>query len=163
MNRLDDTGIREFRKSDVINVRRLIHHTIDVCYSGVYPPRAVQFFKEFNSDAKILKRYQEGEILVVEQNGNIIATGAIVEGDIFGVFVHPEFQHYGHGKALMRELETIANSKGYDEVVLNVSLPSRDFYEGLGYRAFEDRSIDVGDGEYLVFWDASKPLSRNES
>ena len=93
MNRPDDTCIREFRKSDVIHVWQLIHHTIDICYSGVYPPRAVQFFKEFNSDAKILERYQEGKILVVEQNGNIIATGAIVDGDIFGVFVHPEFQH----------------------------------------------------------------------
>jgi hypothetical protein len=63
----------------------------------------------------------------------------------------------------MHELETRAKSKGYDEVVLNVSLPSRDFYEGLGYKAFEDRSIDVGEGEHLAFWDARKPLTGMKS
>ena len=155
----DDTCMRAFRKSDVVQVRRLIHHTVDLCYSGVYPPRAVRFFKELHSEAKILKRHEEGEILVVEQAGNIIATGATVEGDIFGVFVHPEFQHHGHGRALMRELETRAKSKGCDEAVLSVSLPSRRFYEGLGYKTFENRSIDVGDGEHLEFWAAKKLLT----
>ncbi len=101
----DGKIVRELRESDVAQVRRLIHHTIDVCYSGVYPPRAVRFFKEFHSDAKILERHQAGEILVVEQEGNVVATGAIADGEIFGVFVHPEFQHHGLGRALMDELE----------------------------------------------------------
>ena len=162
MSRADNSRIREFEKSDAVHVRRLIHHTIDVCYSSVYPTRAVQFFKEFHSDTKILERHQEGDILVVEQDGNVIATGTIVDGDIFGVFVHPDFQKHGHGSALMRELETRAKLKGCTEAVLSVSLPSRGFYEGLGYVTFEDRSIDVGDGEHLKFWDARKPLLTGE-
>ena len=163
MSRLDNTCIREFRESDLAPVRRLIHHTIDACYAGVYPPRAVRFFKAFHSDAKILERHRSGEILVVERDGDIIAAGAIAGGEIFGVFVHPEFQNHGHGGALMRELEARAKRDGYDEAVLSVSLPSREFYEGLGYGAFEDRSIDVGDGEQLAFWKARKPLTEKES
>ena len=42
--------------------------------SRVYPPRAVRFFKEFHSEAKILERHRQGAILVVEQEGTIIAT-----------------------------------------------------------------------------------------
>jgi ribosomal protein S18 acetylase RimI-like enzyme len=159
MSKPDDTCMRAFRNSDVVQVRRLIHLTVDACYSGVYPHRAVVFFKDFHSDEKILERHEAGEILVIEQAGKIVATGAIVAGDIFGVFVHPEFQHQGHGGTLMRALEARAKSKGYDEAVLSVSLPSREFYEALGYGTFEDRSIDVGDGERLEFWAARKSLT----
>ena len=158
MSKADNTCIREFQESDLVHVKRLIHHTIDICYSGVYPPRAVKLFKVYHSDTKVLERHQEGEILVIEQDGNIIATGAIVNGEIFGVFVHPDFRKHGHGRTLMRELEARAKLKGYTEVVLSISLPSRGFYEDLDYRGFEDRSIDAGDGEGLDFWDARKPL-----
>lgn len=163
MSRLHDARICEFRESDLVPVRRLIHHTIDVCYSGVYPSRAVQFFKEFHSEEKIMERYRKGEILVVEQDGDMIATGTIVGSDIFGVFVHPEFQHSGHGGALMRELENRAKARGGTESELSVSLPSRGFYESLGYEMLEECSIDVGEGQHLDFWKARKPLKRQES
>lgn len=48
----------------------MIHHTIDVPYFPVYPLRAVQFFKDFHSEAKIIERHQKGEILVMEKDGN---------------------------------------------------------------------------------------------
>ena len=160
MGRLSRTKIRKFIKSDLVPVQRLIHQTIDVCYSGIYPPRAVQFFKKFHSEKKIMERHRQGDILVTEQDGSVVATGAIVGRDIFGVFVHPEFQHHGHGAALMRELENRARSKGCSELELSVSLPSRWFYEGLGYKMIEECSIDMGEGERLYFWKARKPLTR---
>ncbi len=58
-----------------------------------------------------------------EQDGNVIATGAFVGNDIFGVFVHPEFQHIGHGRTLMRKLENKVKAKGCTESELSVSLP----------------------------------------
>jgi GNAT superfamily N-acetyltransferase len=163
LNRLHDAGIREFRESDLIPVQRLIHQTIDVCYSGVYPPRAVQFFKKFHSEEKIMERHRQGKILLIEQDGNVIATGTIVGSDIFGVFVHPEFQHRGYGGGLMRELENRAKARGCTELELSVSLPSREFYEGLGYEMLEKCSIDVGQGQHLDFWKARKPMARRES
>lgn len=91
--------IRDFQESDLALVGRLIQRTIDVCYSGVYPSRAVQFFKEFHSPEEIMKRHRRGKMLVVEEDGRVIATGALVDGDIFGIFVHPEFQHRGYGRS----------------------------------------------------------------
>ena len=155
--------IRRFRVSEVGAVRELIHHTIDVSYSAVYPPRAVQFFKDYHSEAKIIERYNKGEIFIVETDGKLIGTGSIVGFDIFGVFVHPEFQHHGHGKALMKELEEKAITNGISEVELNVSLPSRKFYENLGYEIIEERAKDVGKGQRLHYWEAKKTLMRGES
>lgn len=107
-----------------------------------------------------MERHRKGDILVGEQDSNVVATGTIVSSDIFGVFVHPEFQHHGHGAALMLELENRARSKGWTELELSVSLPSRGFYEGLGYEMIEECSIDVGEGERLDFWKARKSLKR---
>lgn len=148
MSRHPDARIREFRESDLVPVQRLIQQTIEVCYSGVYPPRAVQFFKSFHGEEKIMERHRNGEMLVVEQDGEVIATGAIVGTDIFGVFVHPEFQRRGHGATLMRHLENRGKARGCEEPELSVSLPSRGFYEGLGYEMLEEFSIDVGEGQH---------------
>jgi len=136
----------------------MIHHTIEVSYSGVYPPRAVKFFKDYHSQRKIIERSGMGEILVAEQDGSILATGALVGNDIVGVFVHPRFQRQNHGKAIMAELERRAKAKGLSEVVLSVSLPSREFYEHLGYELLAECTLDVGEGQYLNYWPGKKTI-----
>ncbi len=78
------------------------------------------------------------------------------------IFVRPDLQRRGHGKAVMRELERRARARGFTQVELSVSLPSREFYESLGYEMLEECSIDVGDGQRLDFWKAGKTL-RSES
>lgn len=154
----EEICIRAFREDDVESIARLIHRTIDVCYTDVYPPRAVEFFKVFHSRDGILERSTEGAILVVEQDGNAIGTGALVENEICGVFVEPKMQGQGHGRAIMRALETLATANGINEVALSVSLPSRKFYQSLGYEILQEAHIDVGEGQQLDFWKARKAL-----
>ena len=156
-------NIRQFSVSEVRAVCELIHHTIDVSYSPVYPPRAVQFFKEYHSETKIIERFTKGEIFVAQTDGKLIGTGTIVGVDIFGVFVHPDFQHHGLGKALMKELEEKAITNNINEVALNASLPSKRFYENLGYEIIEERTKDVGEGQQLRYWEAKKTLMKGES
>ncbi|AZO00888.1 GNAT family N-acetyltransferase [Mesorhizobium sp. M9A.F.Ca.ET.002.03.1.2] len=152
------TKIHQFQCSDLDSLRRLIWDTIDISYSNLYPPRAVEFFKEFHSDQNILERAQAGIVLVAEDNGEIITTGSLVDGEIFAVFVHPDRQRVGLGKALMKMLEEQARASGTSESVLSVSLPSKRFYEGLGYEIVQECSKDVGDGQRLDFWKAKKRL-----
>lgn len=84
-----DFNIRNFRESDIGSLQRLIHETIDLSYAKVYPPRAVEFFKDFHAEQKILDRSRTGTILVIEEAGELSATGSIVDNEIFAVFVHP--------------------------------------------------------------------------
>ena len=153
-----DANVRKFHESDIGRLQRLIYDTIDASYSQVYPPRAVQFFKEFHAEHRIIERSRTGTILVLEENGQLVATGSIVDSEILAVFVHPKFQHGGRGKALMRELEEEARHRGVRETELSVSLPSKRFYEGLGYEMVEEKSKDVGEGQQLNFWKAKKLL-----
>src|SRR5205807_5488029 len=53
MNHSDDVSIRRFQESDLCQLMRLISETIGISYAEVYPPRAVQFFKDFHSEKKI--------------------------------------------------------------------------------------------------------------
>ncbi len=155
--------IRGFRETDLVALARLIQRTIDASYSGAYPFRAVQFFKELHSPAKIMERHRQGDLLVVEREGRLIATGVLVGGDIFGVFVDPEFQRCGYGRSLMRELESKAKAWGFAASELSVSLPSIGFSQSLGYDLLEKCSIDVGEGQSLDFWKARKRLTACEA
>jgi N-acetylglutamate synthase-like GNAT family acetyltransferase len=137
----------------------MIQETIDASYSGIYPDRAVQFFKEYHSQKRIMERSQAGEILVIERNGSIVATGALVGNEILGVFVKPEDQGQGYGKTIMSELESRAKAKGISEVILSVSLPSRKFYEHLEYEMFAESSLDMGEDQHLDYWPGRKILT----
>ena len=158
MNQSPQTYIRAFDEADVAALRRLICETIDISYAPVYPPKALDFFKAFHAEEKILERARRGTVLVAEADGALIATGSLLEGEIFAVFVHPDRQGAGLGRALMARLEADARTAGVTESVLSVSLPSRRFYEGLGYELVEERSRDLGDGQRLDFWKAKRQL-----
>jgi GNAT superfamily N-acetyltransferase len=151
--------IRQFREADLASLHRMINDTIDASYVGVYPDRALQFFKEYHSKKRIMERSQAGEILMIDRYGSTVATGALVGNEILGVFVKPEDQGQGFGKRIMSELEGRAKKKGLSEIVLSVSLPSRKFYEALAYELFNECSLDVGDGQHLHYWPARKTLT----
>jgi GNAT superfamily N-acetyltransferase len=151
--------VRQFHASDLITLHGMICNTIDASYSGVYPLRAVKFFKEYHSEEKILERSQAGEVLIIEGEGSIVATGTLVGNEILGVFVKSGKQGQGYGKAIMRELERRARAKGVLEIVLSVSLPSIKFYENLEYEVLDQCSLDVGEGQHLDYWPARKTLT----
>ena len=161
MSHSDDVSIRRFREPDLCQLVRLISETIGISYAEVYPPRAVQFFKDFHSKKKIADRGKTGTTLVVEEDGELVATGSLVDGEILAVFVHPRLQRGGRGKALMKALENEARASGVAEIGLSISLPSKGFYESLGYKVVEEKSRDVGEGQRLDFWKAVKQLPKS--
>lgn len=150
--------IRPFEKADLSALSELIISTIEISYRTVYPPRAIDFFKQFHSEEKILERASSGTVLVVEQDGELVATASLNKGEIFAVFVDPELQGIGLGKRLMKLLEDQARKNGATEMVLSISLPSKRFYESLGYQVVEERSRDVGCGQLLKFWMGKKRI-----
>ena len=150
--------ICQFHSTDLVSVKILIHSTIDACYTNVYPKRAVQYFKEFHSDEQILKDASDGYTIILVQEAHIIGTGTIVRNHIYRVFIDPRFQRQGFGRVVMKHLEEKAKSSGLSEVVLDISLPSRQFYNRLGYEIIEEAQLDVGDSQYLDYWKARKVL-----
>lgn len=163
---MEDRGqasIRAFRPDDVIAVEHLILATIDAAYSGLYPPRAIDYFKALHSSDRILARAEEGAVVVAERDSKIVGTGSLVGREIGGVFVRPDAQRVGIGTLLMDWLEEFASSVGLQSVSLFVSLPSRAFYERRGYTLSEMLSGDMGEGQALDYWVADKSIADGES
>jgi len=160
MSEGNDIRIREFKTSDLGVIKSLIYNTIDVCYSGVYPKEAVQFFKEWHSDENILKGANEGCTVILEQDNQIIGTGTIINDEIVRVFVKPEYQKREFGKLIMRVLEEKALSAGINVVKLDVSLPSKKFYDSLGCVTLEETFLEVENGKRLDYYKMEKLLIR---
>lgn len=159
MSMRDTEKIRKFKSIDLAGVRKLIHKTIDVCYSSIYCAEAVKFFKDWHHDKKILKNAKEGYTIVVEKDNKIIGTGTIVGDEIMRVFVDPAFQKHGIGKLIMLQLEQEAISVGVDIVKLDASLPSKRFYELLGYVLLEETFVEVENKKRLDYYKMQKNLS----
>lgn len=153
--------IRIFKGSDLADVRELIYKTIDTCYSGIYCVEAVKFFKDWHCDEKILKNAKEGYIIVLEKSSRIVGTGTVVGDEIMRVFVDPAFQKRGFGKLIMSGLERKAVSAGVDVVKLDASLPSKKFYELLGYAVLEETFLELGNNKRLDYDKMQKTLTES--
>lgn len=152
------TGLRLFRPEDATAVHALILGMIDAAYAGVYPPRAIDWFKQHHSPDHICRRAREGRTVVIERDGRLLATGSLNGDNIGAVFVAPGRQRGGLGRAVMEHLENAARAAGNKQATLSISLPSRGFYERLGYEVSEQLHLDVGAGQTLDFWLGRKNL-----
>ena len=151
-------SVREFLNNDLVDVKSLVHRTIDVCYSSVYCAEAVQFFKDWHHDEKILKNAKEGYTIVLNEDGRMVGTGTIVGDEVMRVFVDPVFQKCGFGKLIMSELEERALSLGIVVIKLDASIPAKKFYDSLGYVTLEETSLEVGNNKRLDYFKMQKSL-----
>lgn len=149
-------NIRKFNKTDLFDVKVLVDKTIDKCYSDVYCAEAVKFFKDWHSEEKILQNAEDGYTIVLEINSRIAGTGTIVADDISRVFVDPEFQKHGFGKLIMQKLEGQALATGNKLVNLDASLPSKNFYDSLGYITLEKTFIELENKKRLDYYKMQK-------
>ena len=158
VSKSSDIKIRKFESADLGIVKKLIDETIDVCYSDVYPKEAIKFFKEHHCQEDILKSAKEGHTIVLERDGRIIGTGTIIDDHVRRVFVTPEYQKCGYGKVIMQKLEEKALSAGISIVTLCASIPSKEFYDSLGYVTLEETFLEVENGKKLDYYKMQKSL-----
>ena len=151
--------IREFKNSDLAIVKSLVNKTIDTCYSSVYCAEAVQFFKDWHHDEKILENAEKGYTIVLEKNNKMVGTGTIVGNEIVRVFVDPKFQKCGIGQLIMNKLEEKALSLGIGVIKLDASIPAKKFYDSLGYVTLEETSLEVGNNRRLDYYKMQKSLT----
>ena len=150
--------IREFERSDLAEVKELIYRTIDVCYKDYYCDKAIAFFKDWHCDEHILGDAGNGYMIVLVENQELIATGAVNDGEIKRVFVAPELQGKGFGRLIMERLEDRAKQEGIGAVRLDASLPSKRFYDLLGYATAEKTFHELEKSKRLDYYRMEKNL-----
>lgn len=149
-------SLRRFVPGDLQAVKTLIDLTIDRCYTGVYPGEAIRFFLDYHRLENIARDAETSYTLVLEEDGEIIGTGTLVAADIRRVFIHPDRQGGGRGRATMRALEEEAAAKGLREVGLSASLVAKRFYDALGYVTASEEFMPLPGGEVLHYYEMRK-------
>jgi predicted GNAT family N-acyltransferase len=94
---------------------------------------------QFENDAVHFVSYQEG---------TPVAAGRFRVVDGFGkverICVLKEARNTGAGKAIMREIESYAQTKSLHKLKLNAQTHAIPFYAGLGYEIVSEEFLDAG-------------------
>ena len=83
------------------DVRRITRETITAIYPRYYPAGAVQFFLDHHSDERIQVDIASGKVYLLCADGVAAGTVTVSGNEILRLFVLPEHQRRGYGKALL--------------------------------------------------------------
>ena len=126
--------IRTFIQKELQPVKNLIHHTVSECYPTIFPNEVVQFFIDYHSDKEILRRAGSGIVIVLILDSSIRATGFLDGEELGGVYVHPDFQGRGFGKAIVEYLVAEAREQSQKYIHLDSTPLAKPMYEKLGFK-----------------------------
>ena len=131
-------------------VRNITQTTIRTVYPMYYPAGAVDFFSKHHSDEHILSDIAAGNVYLLKDAGIYTGTVTIAGDSINRLFVLPEYQHKGYGKAMLdfAEKEIL---KTFDYVQMSASLPAKKIYKKRGYKETEYNEIRTENGDFLCY------------
>ena len=142
-------NIRQATVGDFEAVKKITQKTIHAVYPKYYPAGAVRFFSEHHADEKIMRDITAGIVyLVVDDSCVPAGTVTLTDNEVDRLFVLPEFQGRGYGRALLDFAEERISEK-YDVIILHASLPAKNIYLKRGFREVDYLKIDTGYGDFL--------------
>lgn len=142
--------IRAAKETDFDSVKNITKKTIWSVYPKYYPSGAVQFFSDHHLEDRIKADIDAEKVFVLEVDEIVIGTITVSDNEINRLFVLPDFQHKGYGRALMNFAEEMI-SKEFDRIILDASLPAKQIYLKRGYVATKYNMIETENGDYLCF------------
>jgi len=155
--------IRRLRKQDAHAVSGLIITTIRISNVGDYPADLMEELVKTQTPEHILQRASWTHFYVAEDAGAIIGCGAIGpywgkedESSLFSIFVHPDHQGKGVGRAIVETLEKDEFALRAGRIEVPASITGLPFYQRMGY-TFKDGKTEI-DGEGLYRLEKFRPL-----
>ncbi|MBP1046038.1 GNAT family N-acetyltransferase [Enterococcus sp. BWM-S5] len=130
-------------------IKALVHETIKHIYPHYYPEGAVDFFLAHHSIKTIETDIEQEQVFVIEEAA-ILGTVTLKGIEICRLFVAPDCQGQGHGRALLDFSERMI-SKNSDAIRLDASLPSKRIYLNRGYHEVASHCLAAKDGDFLCY------------
>lgn len=145
--------IRSAQEADAPLISDLVRRTLRVSNAGDYPAAVIARVAEGFSAKAVLDLMRRRFVLVACRGATVVGTASLESAVVRTVFVAPEVQGQGVGKALMSAIETWARRAGGTTLQVPASLTATAFYARLGYR--EVRQVVQGEERTVVM---EKPL-----
>jgi len=148
-------NIRPFEQSDAVAVSELIRNTIRISNVKDYPIELMERLIESQTPQHVIERASWTHFYVVQQQKKIIGCGAIGpywgkedESSLFTIFVLPEYQGKGIGRAIIDTLENDIYFLRAKRIEIPASITGVPFYLKMGYH-FKD-GISEPDNEHII-------------
>ncbi len=144
-------NIRRLREQDAQKVSELIVTTIRISNIGDYPAELMEELVKTQTPEHVLQRASWTHFYVAEEDGAIIGCGAIGpywgkedESSLFSIFVHPDYQGKGIGRAIMETLERDEFALRASRIEIPASITGLPFYQKMGY-TFKNGNTEIDD------------------
>ena len=147
-------NIRRFTEQDAKAVSELIIRTIRISNVRDYPAELMEELIRTETPEHVLQRASWTHFYVAEEEGKIIGCGAIGpywgkedESSLFTIFVDPDCQGKGVGRAIVGTLEQDEFALRARRIEIPASITGLPFYQKMGY-SFKDGKNEI-DEEHL--------------
>ena len=143
--------IRRLREQDAQAVSELIITTIRISNVGDYPADLMEELVKTQTSEHVLQRASWTHFYVAEEAGAIVGCGAIGpywgkedESSLFSIFVYPDHQGKGIGRAIVETLEKDEFALRAKRIEIPASITGLPFYQKMGY-SFKDSKTEPDD------------------
>ncbi|WP_028108335.1 GNAT family N-acetyltransferase [Ferrimonas futtsuensis] len=127
------TSIRKARLQDAEAVWQLRIDAINGLCRGHYSDAAMDRWTEGQCTQAFAEEVDTAFYLL-ELAGQPVACGAVIEGQVEGLFVSPQYGGLGLGKRMLKHLEAAARQQGLTKLTLESTLNAAPFYRSQGYQ-----------------------------
>lgn len=141
--------IRRFEESDATAVSELIRTTLQISNAWDYPAEMIAALVEKETPEYILQRASWTHFYVATDDDGIVGCGAIGpywdkqdESALFTIFVHPDHQGKGIGRAIIETLEKDEFALRAKRIEIAASITGLPFYKKMGY-SFKDENAEL--------------------
>ncbi len=145
--------IRKFKKKDAASVSDMIARTLRETNSRDYPEAYIEEAVQTHKEAVILDRAKQAHMYVACEDDKVVGCGAIdafwgseTESILLTIFVLPQHQGKGIGKAIIQTLESDPFFKRAARVEIPASVTAYGFYLKMGYVYKNKNPIPDADG-----------------
>jgi GNAT superfamily N-acetyltransferase len=142
-----EAQIRRALDSDAEAISQLIVQTLRLSNAQDYPSAVIDRVAANFDAAGVRGLMASRQVFVALDGARVVGTASLAGDVVRSVFVLPERQGRGVGKALMRHVEGIARAGGMQQLRVPASLTAVPFYSTLGYAVVRE----VVDGDERTF------------
>lgn len=127
--------VRRSNSHDLFEVFKIIQLNLSEVNSKDYPIHVIEYMKNYYSLENLKKWLSDRRcFLVAEVENKVLGCIMLDVNEIKGLYIHPQQQHQGLGRALLKALES--NVKN-ETLILYSSITAYGFYKSMGYESFE--------------------------
>lgn len=145
--------IRSYTAADAPAILELFRETILTVNMGDYTQRQCEVWANSFSSIEVLNvRLNISFTVVAELDGDVVGFGNLNDqGEIDLLYTHKNFQGRGIGSALLKELESAAFLKKYEELSAEASITAMGFFLSKGYVEVKKQNKRVRGTDFINF------------